>query len=216
MSRGVYGTKGESSFRRTWDKDEYSAKAAERALHEKVEAKERYDKKMGFVKRETTPPDVKMKEARRDKLNYEENLNKLVVVPAAAAIGKQGKGVGFYCEYCDLTYKDNLSYVDHLNSKQHTRAIGLSVHVEKATLEQVRARLAWLKEKKRQSEQEEEYDIEQRLQERRRIIDEERKNKKDRKRAKRAGGGACQPEGDDETTHMTLAMGFSGFGTTKT
>lgn len=32
---------------------------------------------------------------------------------------KSGKKFGFYCDLCNLTYKDNLQYINHLNSKPH-------------------------------------------------------------------------------------------------
>lgn len=32
---------------------------------------------------------------------------------------KRGKQFGFYCDLCNLTFKDSLQYIDHLNSKIH-------------------------------------------------------------------------------------------------
>lgn len=32
---------------------------------------------------------------------------------------KRGKQFGFYCDLCNLTFKDSLQYIDHLNSKMH-------------------------------------------------------------------------------------------------
>ena len=50
------------------------------------------------------------------------------------AVGKKGKGAGYYCEACDLTYKDLLQWVDHLNSKQHLVATRKTAEIERATL----------------------------------------------------------------------------------
>ncbi|CDO94159.1 unnamed protein product [Kluyveromyces dobzhanskii CBS 2104] len=33
---------------------------------------------------------------------------------------KKGKQFGFYCELCDLTFKDTLQFINHLNHKSHT------------------------------------------------------------------------------------------------
>lgn len=217
MSRGVYGAPGDTTFRKTWNKDEYAAKAAERELKEKKESKERYEKKMGILKYEPTP-DGKMIEARREKLNFEENLNKPMMVPSGASLpsksGTKGKSAGFYCDICDVTYPDNLSFVDHLNSKQHLKVTGQSSRAEKATLENVRQRLEWLKEKKRAAQKEDEYDIEKRLREKRKIIEEERRLRKERRKIKRQGAASSDEE-DDGDTDMKAMLGFAGFRTTK-
>ena len=42
------------------------------------------------------------------------------------------KEPGFYCETCSVTLKDNLSFLDHLNSKQHLVLIGKSLLVERS------------------------------------------------------------------------------------
>ena len=48
---------------------------------------------------------------------------------------------GFHCEICKLTYKDNLSYLEHLSSVIHMKNAGISNRVERSTLAQVMARL---------------------------------------------------------------------------
>ena len=49
--------------------------------------------------------------SRDKKLNLEENLNKTVVVSNLNA-------VGYSCEACDRVFKDSVSWLDHINSKQ--------------------------------------------------------------------------------------------------
>ncbi|PRT57008.1 U4/U6.U5 small nuclear ribonucleoprotein component snu23 [Wickerhamiella sorbophila] len=73
-----------------------------------------------------------------------EGVNKVTLVPAGAGVGKKGKGAGFYCESCNLTFKDSIQYMDHLNSKQHLDNTGQSTKVERASLADVKARLEML------------------------------------------------------------------------
>ncbi len=65
-------------------------------------------------------------------------------------MGKKGRSAGFYCQECDLTFKDNLQFVEHLNSRQHLVNTGQSGEVRKATLGEVRERLEWLASKRRE------------------------------------------------------------------
>jgi hypothetical protein len=48
---------------------------------------------------------------------------------------------GFQCEICKLSYKDNLSYLEHLSSAIHMKNAGISNRVERSTLAQVKERL---------------------------------------------------------------------------
>ena len=161
-------------------------------------------------------------------------------MPAGAGVGKRGRGAGFYCEACDLTFKDSLQWVDHLNSKQHLHAVGERDEVVVATLEMVVERLAWLK---RRREEEgvggEEVDLARRLAERARAEEEERVQKREKRKVARrerkererklekeagvgsgdgdrAGGGGEGDEEDPDAVAMARMMGFAGgFGTTK-
>lgn len=173
-----------------------------------------------------------MIEARRERLNLEENLNKTTLVPAGAGIGKRGKSAGFYCEHCDLTFKDSLQWVDHLNSKQHLHATGQTAEVECASLEHVIQRLQWLRSRKQQQETGEEFDLQKRLADRARVEEKERLERREQRKVKRmerkkieikqekeAGGYMAGADVDDEDTDavaMAKMMGFAGgFGTTK-
>jgi len=149
---GAYGTTGggDTDFRKTWDREEYAAKAAEREQKIKEEGKARYEAAIAgkkYVKRATTPEDAKDTEARKARLDVSAQIGKTMLVPAGSAIGKRGKGAGFYCDACDLTFKDNLQFVEHLNSKQHLIATGQTGEVKRATLEDVKERLEYLKRK---------------------------------------------------------------------
>ena len=120
-------TTSDTSFRKTWDRAEYAAKAEAREAKVKEEGKARYEAKLAgkkYVPRASTPPDAKETEYRSSRLDVTSNVGKTTLVPAGAAIGKRGKGAGFYCEDCDLTFKDNLLFFDLFNSRQLLVAVG--------------------------------------------------------------------------------------------
>lgn len=179
-----------------------------------------------------------MTSARRSRINFAENLNKVQLVASGSGVGKRGKSAGFYCETCDLTFKDSLQWVDHLNSKQHLSATGQTGEVARAGLQEVLERLEWLKEKKREQEKGAEWDLKARLEEHAKEEEEKRKVKREKRKElrkrKRVGEikveereererGADKEEGgqdeemeDADAIAMARMMGFSGaFGSTK-
>ena len=50
---------------------------------------------------------------------------------------KAADGIGWYCSVCECTLKDSRVYLDHVNGKNHQRALGFSMRVEQASLESV-------------------------------------------------------------------------------
>lgn len=44
---------------------------------------------------------------------------------------------GYFCSVCDCILRDSQSYLDHINGKWHNRALGMTMRVEKSTVEQV-------------------------------------------------------------------------------
>jgi len=153
MSAPSKSNASDTSFRKTWDRDEYTAKAKARDVKDKEEGAARAEAKLSGHKyhpRASTPPDAKETESRAARLDVSHNVGKTSLVPAGAATGKRGRGAGFYCGDCNLTFKDNLQFVEHLNSRQHQVAIGQSGEVKRATLEEVRERLEWLAQKRRE------------------------------------------------------------------
>ena len=85
--------------------------------------------------------------------------------------------------------RDNIQYVEHLNSKQHLVATGQSGEVRRATLEEVRDRLRYLKRKRDEDKYLEVTDLgarltlskdkmEQEAEEKRRLRNEKRRAKK--------------------------------------
>lgn len=203
---GAYGTiASDTSFRKTWDKTQYAEKAAERERKFKEEGKARHEAALAgkkYIRRASTPPDARDTESRKTRLDVTSLVGKQMLIPAGSAVGKRGKGAGFYCEACDLTFKDNLQFVDHLNSKQHLVATGQTGEVKRATLEDVKERLAWLKRKREEEKDMEVVDLGKRLEVRKEQEDrerEEKRRKRNEKRRKTAGGvGIKQEDGMDD------------------
>jgi U4/U6.U5 tri-snRNP component SNU23 len=198
------------SGRRTWDKQEAERKYAERMAREKEEAKEAKLKKARIGPGgKLAPPKLGSSDsvqARTESvIKIEELKGKRELVAGNLGRGNKGKSAGFYCEACDLTFKDSLSYLDHINSSGHYRRLGISGKVERATLEQVRDRLAWLKEVKIEAEKEkgQKVDLMKRVAEARRLEEEEKQRRRDKKKAKRRArrqhelGGASDVEMND-------------------
>jgi U4/U6.U5 tri-snRNP component SNU23 len=193
--KSAYGAPAsDTDFRRTWDKAEYEAKAKKDADERKEEAKARYEAKLEG-KKWHKPVDFSALDstsARGSRLDVASMVGKSTLVPAGAGVGKRGKGAGFYCEACDLTYKDNVQYIEHLNSKQHLINTGQSGEVKRATLKDVKERLEMLKARKRAQEEEDrrlgEVDIHARIQKAEEIDAAEREEKRRKRNEKRRKG----------------------------
>ena len=183
--RGAYGaSSSDTSFRRTWDREEYAAKAAERDQKTREEGKARYEAALAgkkYHRRASTPEDARDTEARKVRLNVADQVGKTQLVPAGAGQGKRGKGAGFYCDACDLTFKDNLQFVEHLNSKQHLVNTRESGEVKRATLEEVKERFEYLKRKRDEEKAREVVDLSARIE----VAKEQEEREREEKRRKR-------------------------------
>jgi U4/U6.U5 tri-snRNP component SNU23 len=190
--RSAYGTAStDTDFRKTWNREEYAQRAAETEAKNKAESKARYEAKLAG-KKWHAPVDFSTLEAtssRVQRLDVASMVGKTTMVPAGAAVGKRGRGAGFYCSDCDLTFKDNIQLVEHLNSKQHLIAIGESGEVKRASVEDVRMRLRWLAHKKREKEEEDRkafnLDLGARLKDREEQDAKEREERRAKRREKR-------------------------------
>ncbi|OJD18950.1 hypothetical protein AJ78_01062 [Emergomyces pasteurianus Ep9510] len=197
----AYGTtSSDTSFRKTWDREEYTKKAAAEEAKSREESKARYEAKLAG-KKYHAPVDFSSLEAtssRSERLNVASMVGKTTIIPAGSAIGKRGRGAGFYCPECDLTYKDNIQFVEHLNSKQHLIATGQSGEVAVATVEDVRQRLRWLSHKKRMLQEEErkagQLDLGERLKTREEEEAKEREERRRKRNEKRRKGGIKQED----------------------
>lgn len=187
-----------TTYRKTWDKDEYAQKAKDRLVAEN-EPEIVSERK---VKRELLRP-------RDHKVDLDSKLGKIMVVTKDSPSAMQG---GYYCKVCDCVVKDSINYLDHINGKKHQRNLGMSMKVERSTLEQVRARFDKNKRKREDDEKNkaEDYDLEARAQERQEEEERQRALKRQRKKdKKRAVAGAGEEDLDPE---LAAIMGFGGFG----
>ncbi|KAF9263297.1 hypothetical protein L218DRAFT_340695 [Marasmius fiardii PR-910] len=216
---GAYGTKAsDTDFRKKWDKEEYAEKARKRDLEEKERMQENEERlKQGKKPRKgpkkDLPKPTELMKQREGPLELDKNLNKTMVVQNP---GGRGPGQpGFYCETCNRTYKDTTGYLDHINSRAHLRALGQSTKIERSTLEQVRARIALLREKTKEASSAKAYDFDKRLMDIKAKELAIREEKKAQKKAEKEKALATQLADIEENNEMTQMMGFAGFGSSK-
>lgn len=101
-----------SSFgRRTWDRDEYAELAQESRSHKPSLLDTLTPQQLAQLKLKYTDHHELIESSSRDP-------NKRMLTAAISSY-KKGKQFGFYCDLCDLTFKDTLQYIDHLNHKSH-------------------------------------------------------------------------------------------------
>ncbi|KAJ7076337.1 hypothetical protein B0H15DRAFT_864203 [Mycena belliarum] len=210
----------DTDFRKKWDKEEYAERAKKRDLEEKERMQDNEERmKQGKrprkgPRKDDLPKPTELMKQRDAPLELEKNLNKTMVVQNP---GGKGPGEpGFHCVTCNRTYKDSVGYLDHINSRAHLRALGQTTKLERSTLEQVRARIAFLREKTKEATSAKAYDFDQRLAQlkaREVAIREEKKAAKQAEKEKiRLAMVQDAAGGDDEMARM---MGFGGFGSTK-
>ncbi|RDA89651.1 hypothetical protein CP533_4472 [Ophiocordyceps camponoti-saundersi (nom. inval.)] len=231
--RSAYGAPADdTNFRKTYDLDEYAAKGREREAREKAEARARYEARLAGKKHPTATltGSETFATARRTTLDVASQVGKKQLVPAGAGVGRRGRGAGFYCEACDLTFKDNKQLVEHYNSTQHLIKTGHKPHVQRATAAEVRARIDMLVARREELKREDTIDLGHRLrlrQEEQRREDEEKRRKRreeaearkrlrdEEKRAKAEYGDDVRIEGEHDEDDMMAQLGISGFGGSK-
>lgn len=187
--------------RRTWDKEEYAKKAQQRYEQQQNRSIE--------VVEGHNP-------ISRDALNFNTDLNKRQVI-ASNVVSTRGKSFGFYCEVCDLTFKDNLKYVDHLNSKPHLIRSGEINKEKSVTLDEVKERYELLVKKlDERLNESEKYDIKKRIAKRQAFEEELKQRKREKKHTKKLNDDRVREvNGAGSDDEMAKMMGFGGFGSTK-
>ncbi|XP_019080365.1 uncharacterized protein LOC100263190 isoform X2 [Vitis vinifera] len=128
----------DNTFRRKFDKEEYLERARKR---------EQEEEEGGRHKSKSKGPPVQRKPLKhRDyEVDLESRLGKTQVVTPIAPLSQQA---GYYCSVCECVVKDSANYLDHINGKKHQRALGMSMRVERASLQQVQERFEVLKKRR--------------------------------------------------------------------
>ncbi|KAF9049998.1 hypothetical protein BJ165DRAFT_1455659 [Panaeolus papilionaceus] len=217
---GAYGTKAaDTDFRKKWDKEEYAERAKKKDQEERERMQENEERlKQGKRPRkgnkDNLPKPTELMKQREAPLELDKNLGKTMVVQNTS--GRGAGQPGFFCETCSRTYKDSVGYLDHINSRAHLRALGQTTRIERSTLAQVQARIAFLRERTKEATKAKAYDFDQRLAE---LKDKERaireQKKAEKKAEKEKARLALITETLPEDQEMAAMMGFGGFGSTK-
>merc|ERR1711994_144992 len=185
------------SHRREWDATEFERKALERIEAEQKALLDK-NKKEPPVKRE-------LLKRREYKVDLDSKLGKTQVITKVTPASQQG---GYYCNVCDCVVKDSINFLDHINGKKHQRNLGMSMRIERSSLDQVKERFAI--NKRKMEEKKKEYDFEERMKELKEEEEKQREYKRNKK--KRKLEEVEEPAGDPD---MMAMMGFSGFGGSK-
>jgi len=196
-------TQRPDDHRRKWDREEYEKLAEERKQAEKDLKDDAEKKKKGpAVKRE-------MLKTREYKVDLDSKLGKSIVINKNTPTSQSG---GYYCNVCDCVVKDSINFLDHINGKKHQRNLGMSMKVERSSLDSVKKRFEM--NKKKMEEKKKDYDLQARLSE---IAEEEEKLKEYRreKRKEKRKHEEMREEELDMPSEMASIMGFSGFGGSK-
>jgi U4/U6.U5 tri-snRNP component SNU23 len=222
---------GDTDFRKTWDLDEYAARAKEREAKEKEESKARYEAKMAGKKyHKPLTGEETYTTARRNVIDLTAQVGKTQLINAGAGVGKRGRSAGFYCEACDLTFKDNKQFVEHLNKMQHLVNTGQTAEVQRATAEQVHERIAFYVRRREELAKEKETGLEERLQlreeerekellekriKRREELDKKKMAREEATKVKTEYGEDVRIDGEHDEDDMMAQMGITGFGSSK-
>lgn len=187
--------------RRKWDKEEYAKKAEKRKQEErdKEDAKKNKNKEPP-VQRELLKPHEK-------KFNFDAQVGtRRFVTPTT------GESDGYFCEVCDVNVKNSTTYLDHVNGRKHQKNLGMSMKVERSSLDAVKKRFELAKLKREEKQQE--YDLAERLKD---LAQEEEKFKEYKKEVRQQKKRKAEviDEIDEEAKEISKFMGFDGFNTSK-
>lgn len=196
------------NFRRTWDREQYEKKAKDRTEESDSDDEDSSHSK----KRPSVPVKRELLKRREYDVDLEANLGKSVVITKTTPLSHTG---GYYCNVCDCVVKDSVNFLDHINGKKHQRNLGMSMRVERSSLDQVKRRFEMNKRKREEEKQkkDKDYDLEERIA----IVREEEELRKQQRKVARKEKKQKTTAADDGDINpeLTAMMGFAGFGTSK-
>ena len=140
------------NYRRTWDKEEFEKKAKERLLEETGED--------GLSDERDHPVKRELLQARSYAVDLDSKLGKNTIITKTTPLSEVG---GYYCNVCDCVVKDSINFLDHINGRKHQRNLGMSMRVERSSLDQVKQRFESNKRKKEEEKKKQDYDFESRV-----------------------------------------------------
>lgn len=181
--------------RRKWDRTQYERLAQDRVRN--ISKDPEKDEDGQPISRELLK--------RRDyKVDLDSKLGKSVVISKTTPSSQSG---GYYCNVCDCVVKDSINFLDHINGKKHQRNLGMSMKVERSSLEQVRERFQ--QNKKKLDTKPKEYVLESRV----KTLDEAQERYKEHlKETKKKRKHDEAFDGNEMDPDFAAVMGFAGFG----
>lgn len=203
LNNTVKMTMRPDDHRRKWDRAEYERIAEERKREEREQLEEEEEKK-----KKTKPVKRELLKQREYKVDLDSKLGKSVVINKSTPTSQSG---GYYCNVCDCVVKDSINFLDHINGKKHQRNLGMSMRIERSSLDAVKNRFQL--NKKKLEEKKKEYDMAARMQE---IAEEEEKLREYRKEKRKEKRKLEEMQEEaEQANELSSIMGFSGFGTSK-
>lgn len=231
---------GAAAFRKTWDKEAFEARAKAR-LEQELQLEEDREARV-----QAPQPIVQRAPLQRREVDLQltKYVNTRQMVTLGQATNGEMSGV-YYCKVCDCHLRDSANYLLHINGKKHNRMLGMSMRAERATLGEVREKLASYKadkeseqeltkeekaalfleefnarvEAQKEAEAQEKYEKALRKKEKRQVgvaSTADAADEEDEEEGSTGGGGAQKHEDEKEALAMAAAgFDFTGFGGSK-
>ncbi|CAN8077213.1 unnamed protein product [Agarophyton chilense] len=122
--------------RRSWDVAAFEKRAQERQRSEKEAEDEKLRarkaaRNLAHVEDDPFAPTRSWLTKREHDIDLESKVGTVEVV---ASVQKSG----FYCKLCDTAMKDSNRYLQHVNSRFHQKALGMSMRVRRSTVEDIK------------------------------------------------------------------------------